>query len=75
MPFEPQGIAPRGGRHLDGLGPLDGMDEGPEPKASKIVHQPQDTAGLNRCYFLVLCPAINTQATVAQSAKMQVVPT
>lgn len=42
---------------MAGLGPLDGMDEGPEPKVSKIVHQLQDTAGLNKCDPSVLRPA------------------
>lgn len=57
MSFEPQGIPLGGERHLAGLGPLDSMNEEPEPKVSKIVHQPQDTARLNKCDSSVLRPA------------------
>lgn len=55
MSFEAQRIPPGRGRRLADSGPLDGMNEGPKPKVSEVVHQPRDTY---ECYFSVLCTAI-----------------
>ena len=40
---------------MAGWGPLDGMNEDPEPKVSEIVHQPRDT---HEYYFSVLSTVI-----------------